>query len=122
MGLNQTRAKGSPLEKYLIATKKESLTLSRGMKMSRLLMMMISENHNGHGSVWQQVSTKEPFIWTQYLWSDLTTQNSFHRAGEEGGGQVKLDNSHVKGGLVLTSYHLCGGGMEGRGGGNGRSS
>jgi hypothetical protein len=36
MGLNQTRAKGSPPEKYLTATKKESLTLSRGMKMSRV--------------------------------------------------------------------------------------
>ncbi len=32
-GLNQARAKGSALEKNLTATKKESLTLSRGMMM-----------------------------------------------------------------------------------------
>ncbi len=39
--------------------------------------------------------------------------------GRGGGGQVKLDNRHVeKGELVLTSYHLCGGGR--RGGGNRR--
>ncbi len=32
-GLNQTRAKGSPLEKYCTTTQKELLTLSRGMMM-----------------------------------------------------------------------------------------
>jgi hypothetical protein len=32
-GLNQTRSKGSPLEKYLTAAKKELLTLSWGMMM-----------------------------------------------------------------------------------------
>ncbi len=32
-GLNQTRAKGSPLEKYLTTKKKELLTLSRGVVM-----------------------------------------------------------------------------------------
>ncbi len=77
--------------------------------------MMMSENHNGHRSVWQKVSTEEPFIWTQYVQSDLTTQNSSHRAVARE-WHVKLDNSHVEeGGGVLTSCHLSGGGRKGGG-------
>ncbi len=68
------------------------------------MTMMMSENHNGHWSVWQQVSTEEPFIRTHHLQSDLITQNSSHRILGRGGG------------LVLTSYHLWGG-REERGGG-----
>ncbi len=50
----------------------------------------MSENHNGHRSVWQQVGTEEPFIWTQYLQSHLTTQNYSREQWEEV-GQFKLD-------------------------------
>jgi hypothetical protein len=71
--------------------------------------VMMSENNNGHRSVWQQVSTEEPFIWTHYLvrfdHSELFPQN-------RGRG----------GGLVLSSHHLCGGeeGGEKKGGGRRR--
>jgi hypothetical protein len=60
--------------------------------------MIMSKNHNGQKSIWQQVSAEEPFIWTQYLQSDLTNQNSSHRVvGVGGGGQVKLDINCVGG-------------------------
>jgi hypothetical protein len=62
------------------------------------MTVMMSENHNGHRSVWQQVSTEEPFIWTHYLKSNLTTQNSSHRTvGRGGRGWFSL-------------YITCGGG------------
>ncbi len=58
------------------------------------------------------MSTEEPFIWTHYLSSDLTTQNSSHRAVGRGGA-----SSHF-----ISPVCVWGGGRQRKEGGGGQET